>query len=36
MLALFHLTGFDPVPSDFDTVAARMRKELPKPKAAAK
>ena len=25
MLALFHLTGFDPVPSDFDTVVARMQ-----------
>jgi len=36
MLALFHLTGFDPVPEDFDTMVERMRKAFPEPKAATK
>ncbi len=31
MLTLFHLTGFDPVPADFDKVLARTRKTFPTP-----
>jgi ABC-type phosphate/phosphonate transport system substrate-binding protein len=29
MLTLFHMTGFDPVPADFDKVLARTRKMFP-------
>jgi len=33
MLTLFHITGFDPVPNDFDKVLADTRKEFPPPTA---
>jgi ABC-type phosphate/phosphonate transport system substrate-binding protein len=33
MLTLFHITGFDPVPDDFDKVLADTRKEFPPPTA---
>jgi ABC-type phosphate/phosphonate transport system substrate-binding protein len=36
MLTLFHLTGFDPVPDDFDKVLAETRKEFPPPTGPAK
>jgi ABC-type phosphate/phosphonate transport system substrate-binding protein len=36
LLTLFHITGFDPVPEDFDKVLADTRKEFPAPTASGK
>jgi len=36
MLALFHLTGFSAIPSDFPKMLARMRRDYPEPRATAK
>jgi ABC-type phosphate/phosphonate transport system substrate-binding protein len=36
MLTLFHLTGFDAVPDDFDKVLAQTRKAFPPPNGATK
>jgi ABC-type phosphate/phosphonate transport system substrate-binding protein len=36
LLTLFHITGFDPVPDDFDKVLADTRKEFPPPAASGK